>query len=146
VAAADVGDPGAGQEALVDAVQRRDPALDQVSGVAGTEEPLAALEDPVVVQVPAHADAGADRGGHHGLVADAGGGQLEGAGHERGAALVGQRERLLVGEVVATVRRVVAEISAGGLPRQPLGEYRSAMPVWAASSPGVDGPSSASVL
>ena len=43
------------------AVERRDPLRDQVGPVAGPEEPLGAAEQAVVVLVPAHAVAAAER-------------------------------------------------------------------------------------
>ena len=59
--AADVGDLGAGPELVLHVVERGDPGRDQVGDVAGTEELLAAGEDLLVVLVPAHAAAGAER-------------------------------------------------------------------------------------
>ena len=59
--AADVGDRGAGLELVLHAVQRRDPGWDEVGHVAGAEELLAAGEHVVVVLVPAHPGAGAER-------------------------------------------------------------------------------------
>ena len=55
MAAADVGDARAALELRDDAVERRQPAADQVGVVAGPEEALAALEDVVDVLVPADA-------------------------------------------------------------------------------------------
>ena len=52
MAAADVGDGGARLQLLRRAVQRRDPALDQVGLVAGAEEALRPLEEPMVVLAP----------------------------------------------------------------------------------------------
>jgi hypothetical protein len=78
---------------------------DQVGRVAGAEEPLGALPQVGVVPVPAEAVAGADGLGDPGLVLDGRGGELEGAGNERRAGLVGQGEGLLLGQVVAVGRR-----------------------------------------
>jgi hypothetical protein len=101
VTAADVGDARAGLELLLDPVQRRDPRVDQVGDVAGAEEPLGALEQVRVVPVPADALPGPERLGDLRLVDRGRGRQLEGAGQERRAGLVGQRERLLLAEQVA---------------------------------------------
>ncbi len=61
MAAADVGDARAGAQLRLDAVERRDPRVDEVGDVAGAEEALGALEQRVVVLVPADAGAGAER-------------------------------------------------------------------------------------
>ena len=58
MAAADVGDAAARGQPLLDAVERRDPRLDDVGAVAGLEEALAAREHVVVVLAPAEAGAG----------------------------------------------------------------------------------------
>ena len=52
VPAADVGDPGAGGELGLDAVERGDPCAGQVVEIAGPEEPFATAEDVVVVGAP----------------------------------------------------------------------------------------------
>jgi hypothetical protein len=61
VAAADVGDFGAGGQFGLDAVEGGQPAGDQIGGVPGPEEALAAREHLVVVLVPADARTGAER-------------------------------------------------------------------------------------
>ena len=101
MAAADVGDLRAAFELLLHAVERRDPLGDEVARVAGAEEALGAAEQPVVVLVPAHALAAAERLGDAVLVGVERGDQLEGAEDVERAVLVGERERLLVGQRVA---------------------------------------------
>ena len=118
VAAADVGDARARQQLRLDAVERRDPRLHEVRAVAGPEEPLAAFEQRVVVLVPADAGPAAERLGDLRLVAHGGRHQLEGAGEERRAVLVGERDRVLGGQRVAAV--LVGHVAAGGLRAQPL--------------------------
>jgi hypothetical protein len=122
VAAADVGDPRPRLEPCLDPVKGRDPRLDQVGRVAGAEEPLGALPEVGVVLVPAEAVAGADGLGDPRLVLAGRGGDLEGAGHERRAGLVGQGESLLLGQAVAVGGRVVGDVAAGRLAAQPLGQ------------------------
>ena len=95
MAAADVGHARARLELLDDAVERRQPRLDQVGEVAGAEEALGALEQVVVVLVPAEALAAAEALGDVRLVLDDRREQLEGAGDEDGAVVMRERQRLL---------------------------------------------------
>lgn len=60
MAAADVGDLGAGVELVDHAIQRRQPFGHQVRVVAGAEEALGAVEQAGVVFAPFHALAGAE--------------------------------------------------------------------------------------
>src|SRR5512132_1488831 len=122
VAAADVGHPRPGGQLVADAVEVRDPGVDQVGRVPGPEEALGALPQVGVVLAPADPAAGPERLGDPRLVLGGGGGHLEGAGHEGGAGLVGERERLLLGEQVAVAGRVVRDVAAGRLAGQPLGD------------------------
>ena len=87
-----------------DAVERGQPRADEVRGVAGPEEALAAVVDVVDVLVPADAVAAA-----HGLldprrVDHRAERDLEEAGQERRAVLVGERDRLLGRQRVAAAR------------------------------------------
>jgi hypothetical protein len=95
--AADVGDPGAGAELAVHSVQRRDPRCHQVGDVAGPEEQFTAAEDIVVMFVPAHPGAGAERVGDARLGLEGAEREHERAGGVDAAVRVGQRERLLLG-------------------------------------------------
>ena len=61
VSAADVGDLRAAFELLLDPVESRDPLGHEVPAVAGPEEALGPAEQAVVVLVPAHALAAAER-------------------------------------------------------------------------------------
>jgi hypothetical protein len=70
VAAAEVGHARTGLELGLDALERRDPLRDDVGDVARPEEPLGALEEVVVVFVPAEALAGAEALGDVGLILD----------------------------------------------------------------------------
>ena len=77
-------------------LERGHPFGDQVGPVAGAEEPLRAAEEAVVVLVPAHSLAGAERLQDPVLVRVEGRDQLERTEDVDGAVLVGERERLLV--------------------------------------------------
>ena len=79
--------------------------VDQVREVAGAEEALGALEQVVVVLVPAEALAGAEALGDVRLVLDDRREQLERARDERRAVVVGERQRLLGREPERAARR-----------------------------------------
>ena len=89
---------------------------DEVRGVAGAEQQLAAEEHVVVVLVPAHPGTGAERLGDPRLGAQRAEGEHEGARQVEGALGVGEGERLLGGEVERAGRRVVLDVAACGLP------------------------------
>ncbi len=121
VPTADVGHPGALLELGLGAVEGGDPLGHQVGEIARAEELLAAVEDLLVVLVPAHTRAGAV-----GLLHPWHGGQsaqceLEGAGEEERAVGVGEGERLLLRHRVAVAVRVVLDVAAGRLAADPLG-------------------------
>ena len=116
VAAAHVGDPPAGLEPCLHPVEGGDPLADEVHGVARTEEPLAALVDPGIVLVPAHAGAGAERIRDLRLVANRADAQLKRPRQVR----VEQQERVLRRQREAAARRVVGDVAARGLRGQPL--------------------------
>ena len=122
VAAADVGDARAGPQPRLHAVEGRDPRLDQVAEIRRAEEPLDAVEERVVVLVPADALAGAERLGE--LVDDPAGGDrgLERADEERRAVLVGERHRLLGRQRVQARFGVVGDVARRGLRVQPLAD------------------------
>ena len=120
MAAADVGHLRAALEARLHALQCRDPLGDQVRGVAGAEEALGAAEQRRVVLVPADAQAGAQRAGHPRDRLELVDRDLEGAQDVEGAVLAGQRLALLLVEREAAGGRVVVDVAAGGLGRQPL--------------------------
>ena len=122
MAAADVGDPPARGQPLLDAVERRDPRLDDVGAVAGLEEALAAGEHVVVVLAPAEAGAGDEGLGD--VLAGIRGSEreLEAARHEGGAAGVGEHQRLLDRHRVAVAGGVVVDPAAGGLGAEPFAD------------------------
>jgi len=120
VAAADVGDPAARAELGLDAVKGRDPRRGQVRVVAGAEEPLAPVEDVLVVLVPADARARPEGLGDCGLVPRRAGHELEGAGQEGRAVLDREGHGLLRGQAVAPAGRVVLDVAAGRVGGEPL--------------------------
>ena len=101
MAAADVGDLRAAFELLLDAVERRDPLGHEVRPVAGPEEALGAPEQAMVVLVPAHALAAAERLEDPIFVGVQRGDRVVDAEDVERAVLVRQRERVLVGQRVA---------------------------------------------
>jgi hypothetical protein len=105
----------------LDAVQGRDPGLDQVGPVAGGEEHLAAVEDLGVLLVPADPGATAERLGDARLGLEAGQGELERPGQVGQAGRVGQGEGLLLGQAEPPAGRIVGQVAGGGLGGQPLG-------------------------
>ena len=137
--AADVGDPAAGAQLVLDAVERGQPGRDEVRGVAGAEQQLAAEEHVVVVLVPAHPGTGAEGLGDPRLGAQRAEGEHEGARQVERARRVGEGERLLGGEVERAGRRVVLDVAACGLPGQPLGDVTRVGAGAPASSSGVAG-------
>ena len=91
----DVGDLGSALEFLNDAVERRQPRVDQARVVAGAEEALRSLEQAWVVVTPLHALPGLEvlegvlecmKGGLDNVVC---------AGHVNRPIRIGQAERLL---------------------------------------------------
>ena len=118
VAAADVGHARARQQLGLDAVERGDPRRHEVRAVGGPGEARGSVEQRVVVLVPAGADPAAERVGDPRLVAHGRRHQLEGAGEERRAGLVGEHDGVLGGQRVQAV--LVGHVRAGGLRAQPL--------------------------
>src|SRR5262249_32360053 len=118
--AADVGDVRAGPQFCLHTLERRNPALDQVGRVARAEEALDAVEELVVMLMPADAPPGQKRLGQRGL--DPAGGQrrLKRADHKHWAALGGNHQRLLRREAVASGLWVVGDIAAGGVGVEPF--------------------------
>ncbi len=128
MAAADVGDGRAALQLVDDPVERRQPIGDEVRVIAGAEEALAPDVDVGVVLVPAVAGPAPRglqdlRGVVHRPERD-----LEEAGQERRAVLVGQRHRLLGRQRVRARARVVRHVAAGGLRVQPLPDVGLARP------------------
>src|SRR5262249_32763609 len=107
-------------QARVRPVESRDPGLDEVATVAGREEPLGPAEQARVVVAPRDAAAALERGLDLRLIAVRGLDQIEGAADVARAALVGQAERLLLGEGVLAVLRVVLDVAARGLVQEPF--------------------------
>jgi hypothetical protein len=106
----------------VDALERRDPGLDDVGSVAGLEEAPAAVEHVVVVLAPAEARAGHERLGD--VLARVGGAEreLEAARHEGRAGGVREHQGLLGRHRVAVGGGVVVDPAAGGLGAEPLAD------------------------
>ena len=115
MAAADVGHAPARFEPGLHPVEGGDPFADEVHGVAGTEEALASLVHVVHVVVPADAVAGLDRLGDARRVEHRADRDLEEAGQVGGAVLVGERDRLLRRQRVATRGGVVLDVPTGRL-------------------------------
>ena len=115
MAAADVGDERAAFELRLDSLERRNPRRDQVRGVARAEEALGATEQVVVVLVPADARAAAESLGDLRLILRQRGGNVERSGHERWAALLRERKRLLGRKRETLAVRIVGDIATGGL-------------------------------
>jgi hypothetical protein len=102
------------------AVEGREPVGDQVGGVPGPEEALAAREHLVVVFVPADARAAAERLGDLVLRPQRAERELERAGCEDRPVRVGQREGLFGGERVGLGLRVVFHVAPGRLAAEPF--------------------------
>jgi hypothetical protein len=120
VPAAEVRDARPTLELLRDALECREPRVDQVRVVAGAEEALAALVDVVHVLVPAEPAAAL-----HGLrdprrVDDRPDGDLEEPGQIGRARLVRERHRLLRCELVRAALGVVLDVAARRLGVQPF--------------------------
>ena len=118
VAAADVRDRPAGLQPLDDAVERRQPLRHQVRAVADGEHALDAVEEPVVVLVPAEALA-RDEALRDALARqDRRVGALEGADHLERAGGIGEHEGVLGRQDVAAL--AVLQEAAGRLGGEPL--------------------------
>jgi hypothetical protein len=122
VPAADVGDARSRLQLLHDAVEGRQPRRHDVREIARTEEPLGAGEEVRVVLVPAEAVAGPEAFGDLRLVLGHRRDDLERAGHERRAALVGERHRLLGWQAERPVGGVVLHVAARRLVAQPFAD------------------------
>ena len=120
VAAADVGDAGAPLELVGDAVERRQPRVDEIGVVARPEEALAALVDVMVVLVPAEAGPGAGGVGDPRRVQHRAERVLKQPRQIRRAVLVAERDRLLGRQAVGALARVVGDEAPGGLGVEPL--------------------------
>ena len=121
-AAADVGHLGSAAQLRLDAAERGDPACSEVHQVARAEEPLDAVVERVMMLVPAHAFAGAERIFNLVHVVEAGQDDLERSGQERGAVLRGQHHRLLWRQGVGLRCGIVGDVAAGGIRVQPLAD------------------------
>src|ERR1700681_4168842 len=120
MAATNVGHPRTALELFDHAVERGQPARQQVGVVAGPEEPFAALEDIVPVLMPPHSATSAcslddARGIVHGPERD-----LEESGEEHGAVGICERDCLLRRERVPASLRVVFDKRTGCLSVEPL--------------------------
>src|SRR5580698_2740292 len=99
MSASDIGYVRATFELFDHAVQRWKPGRDQVGVVSGPEEALGATEQAGAVIVPAHAFTGTKSVAHLRLVDPQARHDLECAGHERRAVLVGEHHRLFRTEI-----------------------------------------------
>jgi hypothetical protein len=122
VAAAHIGHTASGLQPVVDAVERGDPRAQEVRPVSGFEESPAPLEHVVTVLVTADTVAG-EKGVLDALdVSGCVERNLEAAGDERGACLVGEHRRLLGAERIGAAVSVVANEAAGRLGAQPFAD------------------------
>ena len=119
--AADVGHLRAAAQPVVQPGQRRDPLGRQVGQVAGPEEPLGALEQVLVVLVPAHAGAGPERLGQAVGGTHAGRLELEAADDVGRAVLVGEARHLLRRQPEAVLAAGL-DVARGRHREQPLGD------------------------
>ena len=122
VPASDVGDRGALVELVDDAVECRQPGVDEVGLVPGSEEPLGAAEESFVVFAVVDALPGAERLGHLRLPEVARGQHFEPAAEEHRAVLIGQDHGVFVGQLVAGGGRVERDVACCGLVVQPLAD------------------------
>jgi hypothetical protein len=120
VAAADVGDDRAGLQLLDHAVERRQPVGDQMGAVVGGERPLRAVEQVVVVLVPADAAARLKALGDPLPAVDGGDRALDHPREVERAIVVGEHERVLDRQRVPVRLRVVGHVAAGRLGVEPL--------------------------
>ena len=82
VPAADIRHQRASTELRHDAVERRQPCIDEVGVVTRAKKPLGAVEESMVVLVPAHATPGLEGLGDFRLVPEHRGDDVEGARDE----------------------------------------------------------------
>ena len=122
VATADVGDATTRLELGDHPVESREPGRHELAGIRRAEEPLGADEQVVVVLVPAGALAGPEPARQRVLVLVHGRGDRHPAHEERRARLVGETGGLGGVEEEGAVPRVVGDVGAGGLGRQPLAD------------------------
>ena len=121
VAAADVSDPRPGGELGLHAVQGRDPRAGEVVQVPRPEEPLAAMQDMLIMLPPREPVAAAEplgdlvRGVHRAQR------DLERADHARGACLIGERHRMLIWQREPPAA-VVGQVPARRLSAQPFAD------------------------
>ena len=120
MAAADIRDLGAALELVDDAVERRQPLLHQLVLVGGAEEARGAAEQAFGAVVPADALAGPERFRDFRLVQHEGRHHVADRAHEIGAVLVGEHHRLLGEHRKLAGDRLVLNVAAGCLRRQPL--------------------------
>ena len=115
----DVGDPGAGGELGLDAVECGNPGAGQVVEVAGPEEAFAAVEDVRIVGAPGESGTGAKPLSDHVGRVHGADGNLERTDHTEWARLIGQRDGVLGGQR-ESAGTVVCQVAAGRLCAGPL--------------------------
>ena len=128
VAAADVGDAGARPQLGLDALERRDPVLQQVRAVGEPEHRVRPVEQIVMVLVPAETVAAAEAVGHVVLRVDHRARGLEHAALVHRAGLVGQHGGVLDRQRVGARLGVVVDVAAGRLGREPLADVALVRP------------------
>ena len=119
VAAAHVGDAGAGLELGVDTVEGGDPAR-QLGPVAGSEEPFGAREQARMMVAPAQCAVAAERGRDLVDIHEHRPEGVHGAGDEHRRVVIGERHGCFRRQPVPIVGGVVADESAGDLAIEPL--------------------------
>lgn len=126
-AAADVGHPSACGQLFAHPVQRGQPGRDEVSDIAGAEEPLTAGEHVFAVFVPRDAVPGAERVGDLGFVLQAGHGEQERSSHAD-TVRIDKCEMLGVGQPERPGVGVGGNVAARGLTGQPLAQVAFTCP------------------
>ena len=120
VTAADVGDPRAVLQPLLDPVERRDPRRREERAVAGTEEPFGTAEQTWVMVTPTEPTIALVRSAELVAVGRQRNQDVHTAGHERRCRLVGEKGADLVGHGVAVAGGVVRHEPGRGLAVEPL--------------------------
>ena len=120
VPATDVGDPGPGQQLVLDPVERGNPLRDELVAIDRPEQPLHAAEQPWIVLMPADPAVLAERGGDPIGARPHRRRDLEDPGDIDGAVRISQHRRVLGRQREGFGRAVVLEVAAGDLPVTPL--------------------------
>src|SRR5215468_10894941 len=111
MATSDVGDPGAGLQFSLDALERGNPVWHQIGVVARPEELFRTREQALRMLVPADTFAGAKSIRDLGLVEIGGLNDFECSGKESGRAFLGERHGLLGRERKGLLVRIEVDVS-----------------------------------